>query len=143
MAETLKDRLVREIVLTGIEHHAVLDVVDWLAAHEGAEPVLVPVDDDGRVDLAAWGAALAAAPERTALATLMWANNEIGTVQPVAVIQRSMDLADQDLGRGGCNRAGCTFWPHARRWARPPWPKISPSTLRCALSAQWRSSVSR
>lgn len=43
------------IVLTGIEHHAVLDVVDWLAAHEGAEPVLVPVDDDGRVDLAAWG----------------------------------------------------------------------------------------
>lgn len=76
------------IVLTGIEHHAVLDVVDWLAAHEGAEPVLVPVDDDGRVDLAAWGAALAAAPERTALATLMWANNEIGTVQPVAEAAR-------------------------------------------------------
>ena len=76
------------IVLTGIEHHAVLDVVDWLAAHEGAEPVLVPVDDDGRVDLAAWGAALATAPERTALATLMWANNEIGTVQPVAEAAR-------------------------------------------------------
>ena len=76
------------IVLIGIEHHAVLDVVDWLAAHEGAEPVLVPVDDDGRVDLAAWGAALAAAPERTALATLMWANNEIGTVQPVAEAAR-------------------------------------------------------
>ena len=49
------------IVLTGLEHHAVLDVVDWLAAHEGAEPVFVPVDDDGRVDLAAWEAALAAA----------------------------------------------------------------------------------
>lgn len=76
------------IVLTGIEHHAVLDVVDWLAAHEGAEPVLVPGDDDGRVDLAAWGAALAEAPGRTALAVLMWANNEIGTVQPVAEAAR-------------------------------------------------------
>lgn len=76
------------IVLTGAEHHAVLDAVDWLAAHEGAEPVIVPVDADGVVDLAAWEAALAAAPERTALAALMWANNEIGTVQPVAEAAR-------------------------------------------------------
>lgn len=76
------------IVLTGIEHPAVLDAVDWLARHEGAEPVLVPVDAEGRVDPAAWEAALAQAPERTALATLMWANNEVGTVQPVAEAAR-------------------------------------------------------
>lgn len=71
------------IVLTGIEHHAVLDAVDWLVRQEGAEAVLVPVDAEGRVDLAAWETVLAQAPERTALATLMWANNEVGTVQPV------------------------------------------------------------
>lgn len=76
------------IVLTGAEHHAVLDVVAWLAAHEGAEPMLVPVDTEGVVDLAAWESALAAAPERTALAALMWANNEIGAVQPVAEAAR-------------------------------------------------------
>lgn len=77
------------IVLTGIEHHAVLDTVAWLADHEGAEPVVVPVDGEGVVDPAAWEAALAVAPERTALATLMWANNEVGAVQPVAEAARS------------------------------------------------------
>lgn len=76
------------IVLTGIEHHAVLDTVDRLVADAGAEAVLVPVDADGVVDLAAWEAALAADPERTALATLMWANNEVGAVQPVAEAAR-------------------------------------------------------
>ena len=76
------------IVHTGVEHHAVLDTIDWLAAHEGAEPVLVPVDGEGVVDMEAWEAALARSPERTALAVLMWANNEIGTVQPVAEAAR-------------------------------------------------------
>ena len=72
------------IILTGAEHHAVLDTVTWLEQHEGAELAFVPVDAEGRVDLAAWQAELAVAPEQTALATLMWANNEIGTIQPVA-----------------------------------------------------------
>lgn len=71
------------IVLTATEHHAVLDTAAWLQQHQGAELVVVPVDAEGFVDLDAWAQALAEAPERTALATLMWANNEIGTVQPV------------------------------------------------------------
>lgn len=74
----------RRILLTGTEHHAVLDTVAWLARHEGAEPVWVPVDQDGVVDLGAWERELAADPTGFALATLMWANNEVGTVQPVA-----------------------------------------------------------
>lgn len=82
-ARRAEDPARTRIVLTGVEHHAVLDAVDWLATHEGAEPVLVPVDREGRVDLEAWTRTLAEAPERTALATLMWANNEVGTVQPV------------------------------------------------------------
>lgn len=72
------------IVLTAIEHHAVLDTAEWLEAHQGAELVIVPVDAEGRVELAAWRRALAQDPDRTAVATLMWANNEVGTLQPVA-----------------------------------------------------------
>lgn len=73
----------RRILLTGIEHHAVLDTVSWLEEYEGAELEFIPVSATGRVDEEAWRAALADAPETIALATLMWANNEIGTVQPV------------------------------------------------------------
>ncbi|MDK7082337.1 cysteine desulfurase family protein [Pseudoglutamicibacter cumminsii] len=71
------------IIYTGIEHPAVLDVIEYLAQHHAAEPVLVPVAHDAVVDIDAWRAALAEAPERTALATLMWANNEVGTIQPI------------------------------------------------------------
>lgn len=79
-----QDRRRTRIILTGTEHHAVMDTAAWLEQHEEAELVVVPVDQEGRVDLDAWAEALSAAPERTALATLMWANNEIGTVQPVS-----------------------------------------------------------
>ncbi|MDY6055887.1 cysteine desulfurase family protein [Micrococcus sp.] len=88
-ARRAQDPARTRIVLTGVEHHAVLDTVAWLAAHEGAEAVVVPVDAASRVDLTAWEAALAQAPERTALAALMWANNEVGTVQPVAEAARA------------------------------------------------------
>ncbi|GAB3183835.1 cysteine desulfurase family protein [Nesterenkonia halophila] len=74
------------ILLTGIEHHAVLDTAEWLQAHEGAELVFAPVDAEGIVDVEAFAARLAEAPEAIALATLMWANNEIGAIQPVAEI---------------------------------------------------------
>lgn len=73
----------RRIVLTEIEHHAVLDTAAWLVEHEGAELEVVPVDPEGRVDLQAWERVLARDPGTVAVATLMWVNNEIGTVQPV------------------------------------------------------------
>lgn len=76
----------RRILLTGIEHHAVLDTAEWLEAHEGAELVFAPVDAEGIVDVEAFAAQLAEAPESIALATLMWANNEVGAIQPVAEI---------------------------------------------------------
>ncbi|GAA3279552.1 cysteine desulfurase family protein [Nesterenkonia halobia] len=76
----------RRILLTGIEHHAVLDTAEWLEAHEGAQLVFAPVDAAGIVDVGAFAAQLAEAPESIALATLMWANNEIGAIQPVAEI---------------------------------------------------------
>ena len=72
------------IVLTGIEHSAILDTAEWLQDHEGAQLDLVPVGPDGAVDLDAWRDTLARDPETIAVATLMWANNEIGTIQPIA-----------------------------------------------------------
>nr|WP_275405081.1 cysteine desulfurase family protein [Sediminihabitans luteus] len=79
----------RRILVSAVEHHAVLDPAFWMAEHAGAEIVLLPVDAAGRVDLAALESELAAAPEETALVSLMWANNEVGTVQPVEAAVRA------------------------------------------------------
>ena len=73
----------RRVVVSVLEHHAVLDSAAWLAAAEGAELDLVPVDATGRLDLAA---AEQLVDERTAVVSVMAANNEVGTRQPVAEV---------------------------------------------------------
>jgi cysteine desulfurase len=73
----------RRILVSSVEHHAVLDPLDWLAASEGAELELVPVDRDGRLDVAALRLSVERDPESVALISVMWANNEVGTLQPV------------------------------------------------------------
>lgn len=76
----------RRLVTTAIEHHALLDPVHWLAQAAGAVVDEVPVDAAGRVDLAAFEDTIARNPDDVALISVMWANNEVGTVQPVAQI---------------------------------------------------------
>ncbi|MFE7706236.1 cysteine desulfurase family protein [Streptomyces sp. NPDC057486] len=74
----------RTRVLAGpVEHHAVLDAVDWLAEHEGATVEYLPVDTYGRVHPDALREAIVRNPDDVALVTVMWANNEIGTIMPV------------------------------------------------------------
>jgi cysteine desulfurase len=70
----------RHLVASAIEHHAVLRALDALAA-DGFEVTLVPVGRDGVVDAGAFAASLR--PD-TVLAAVMYANNELGTIQPVA-----------------------------------------------------------
>ncbi|TXS57018.1 cysteine desulfurase family protein [Streptomyces sp. t39] len=72
------------VLASPVEHHAVLDAVDWLAEHEGATVEYLPVDTHGRVHPDTLREAIARNPDDVALATVMWANNEIGTVFPVA-----------------------------------------------------------
>ncbi|MGW5884914.1 cysteine desulfurase family protein, partial [Streptomyces koyangensis] len=72
------------VLASPVEHHAVLDAVHWLGEHEGATVEYLPVDTLGRVHPDALREALARNPQDVALATVMWANNEIGTLQPVA-----------------------------------------------------------
>lgn len=80
----------RRILCSAVEHHAVMDTVEWLERHEGAEVTWLPVDGDGLVDLAFLEAELSRGPDTIALVTLMWANNEVGTIQPV---ERVVELA--------------------------------------------------
>ncbi|WP_084129142.1 cysteine desulfurase family protein [Demequina sp. NBRC 110055] len=72
------------IVTTAIEHHAGLDPVRWLASHEGATAVELPVDAVGTLDIAALRDELAAHRDDVAVISAMWANNEVGTLQPLA-----------------------------------------------------------
>lgn len=66
------------------EHHATIDTVEWLATHEGAVPVDLPLDEVGRVRLDALEHELAEDGRSISLTTMLWASNEVGTIQPVA-----------------------------------------------------------
>src|SRR4051794_10010 len=85
-ARQAEDPRRKRILASGVEHHAVLDSVLWLVEHEGAEVTWLPVDDIGRVHPDALYDALAERPDDVALVTVMWANNEVGTVQPVPAL---------------------------------------------------------
>jgi cysteine desulfurase len=74
----------RRVVSTPVEHHAVLDPLEWLE-EQGADVDHVRVDELGRVDVDAVRRSLESADD-VALASVMWANNEVGTVQPVAQV---------------------------------------------------------
>jgi len=71
------------VVASSIEHHAVLDAVEWLVAHEGARVTWLAVDGCGRVHPDSLRDALADSDD-VALVSVMWANNEVGTVQPIS-----------------------------------------------------------
>jgi len=71
------------ILVAHAEHHATIDAVEWMQDHEGALLDWIPVDAFGRVDVDYVREALA---DDVALITMLWANNEVGTVQPVSQI---------------------------------------------------------
>ncbi|MGB3772722.1 MAG: cysteine desulfurase family protein [Rhodococcus sp. (in: high G+C Gram-positive bacteria)] len=72
------------VVASAVEHHAVLDAVEWLERHEGARVTWLPVDSDGRVSPATLRRELELHADEVAVVSVMWANNEVGTVMDVA-----------------------------------------------------------
>jgi cysteine desulfurase len=74
----------RRVLASAVEHHAVLDAVEWLE-HQGAEVTWLPTDRFGRVSPESVAEAL---DDDVALVTTMWANNEVGTINPVHDIAR-------------------------------------------------------
>jgi cysteine desulfurase len=71
------------ILATSVEHHAVLDALHWLAEEEAAEVELLPVDRAGRLDVDALRTAVERNPGSVAVVSVMWANNEVGAIQPI------------------------------------------------------------
>ena len=71
----------RRVLTTSIEHHAVLDPVRWLEQAQGAEVTWLGVDGTGLVHPDELRTAISA---EVAVVSVMWANNEVGTIQPVA-----------------------------------------------------------
>ncbi|WP_426594765.1 cysteine desulfurase family protein [Cellulomonas sp. McL0617] len=74
----------RRILVSAVEHHAVLDPAFWMAEHAGAELVLLPVDSDGVLVVDALAQELSEHGDEAALLSVMWANNEVGALQPLA-----------------------------------------------------------
>src|SRR5919202_4695618 len=74
------------ILSTEIEHHATLDPLHWLAVAEGARVELAPVDARGVVDVESLTASVESDPESVAVISVMWANNEVGSLQPIDAV---------------------------------------------------------
>ncbi|WP_026918270.1 cysteine desulfurase family protein [Gordonia shandongensis] len=96
----------RTILISAVEHHAVLDPAQWLADDAGAELVVLPVDAAGAVHPETVRDALAAHEGRVALVSVMWANNEVGTVQPIEEIARVCEAAGVPLHSDAVAAAG-------------------------------------
>ena len=71
------------IISARTEHHAVLDTIEWLEKHEGAEPVWIDVNQLGQIDFNQLRTVIAARHEEIALISLMWANNETGVITDI------------------------------------------------------------
>ncbi len=74
----------KTIVVSAIEHHAVIDPVEWLKEHEGAKVIYAPVDNLGVLDLTALEKIVSEHRDDIAVIAIMHSNNEVGTIQPIA-----------------------------------------------------------
>jgi cysteine desulfurase len=75
----------RHLITSRVEHHAVLDTCRWLATYAGFDLTEIDVDQFGQIDLAQLEASIT---DRTALVSIMYANNEVGTLQPIQDVVR-------------------------------------------------------
>ncbi len=74
------------IVISAVEHQAVLDPARWLVEHEGAELIEIPVNKSGLIDLDFLKGLIAGRGNEIALISVMHSNNETGVIQPVAEV---------------------------------------------------------
>jgi len=74
------------VVVSSIEHHAVLDPAHWLVEHEGAELIEIPVNAEGVIELDFLRKVVAARGSEIALISVMHSNNETGVIQPIGEV---------------------------------------------------------
>jgi cysteine desulfurase len=83
----------RKYIISALtEHHAVIDPIQWLETHEGAQVLWIPVDKTGQLDLAVYQGFLSQHGDEIALVSLMWVNNETGAIWDIPAIAK---LANQ------------------------------------------------
>ncbi len=71
------------VVISEIEHHAILDPAHWLNTHEGAEVITIPVSNSGVIDLQVLRDTVSARGSEIAVISIMHSNNETGVLQPI------------------------------------------------------------
>ncbi|MEY3008675.1 MAG: hypothetical protein RL464_340 [Actinomycetota bacterium] len=81
-----ENQMRRVIIISAFEHHAILDPVHWLAEAEDAEVIEVPVTSDGFINMEFLKSAIENRGDEIALISVIHANNEVGTIQPIAEI---------------------------------------------------------
>ncbi len=81
-----EDKKRRVVIISAFEHHAVLDPANWLAEEEGAELIVVPVTSDGYINMEFLKSAIENRKDEIALVSIIHANNEVGTIQPIGEI---------------------------------------------------------
>ncbi len=81
-----QDKPRKLIVSSPTEHHAVIDPIEWLEKHEGAEVVWLEVDKTGQVNKDQLKELLASRSEEIALVSLMWVNNETGALTDIPAL---------------------------------------------------------
>ena len=81
------------VVISAIEHHAIIDPAHWLQEHEGAEVINIPVNSDGVINLEFLKDLISTRGNEIAVISVMHANNETGVIQPVrAVVDIAGDI---------------------------------------------------
>ncbi|CAB4660676.1 MAG: aminotransferase class V-fold PLP-dependent enzyme [Actinobacteria bacterium] len=101
------------VLISAIEHHAILDPAQWLQEHEGAQVIEIPVDSNGVVEIEALDTLLSQRADEVAVISVMHANNETGAIQPIAAIVQAANEysipvhsdAVQSFGKVGLNFA--------------------------------------
>lgn len=76
------------IVISAIEHHAILDPAHWLQSHEGAEVITIPVNGDGVINLEKLREIVATRKNEIAAISIMHSNNETGVLQPIKEVAK-------------------------------------------------------
>jgi len=104
-AESQKGKV--RIIVSAIEHESILATVKDLEG-EGVEVVIIPVDKNGLVDFKKLKGAI---NERTALVSVMYANNEIGTIQPIAEISKMIRKIKNVKSKESSNHSPCASYP--------------------------------
>ncbi|YAL84184.1 cysteine desulfurase family protein [Dermacoccaceae bacterium W4C1] len=94
------------LAVSTVEHHAVLDAVEHLLEQERAQVAWLEVDALGRVELDAAQQVLEEQASRLALVSVMWANNEVGTVQPIAELVSAAHTAGVPIHSDGVQALG-------------------------------------